>query len=202
MLNKPFAESCEQNKQVILEVLQNEFCSHRQVLEIGSGTGQHAVFFAHHLPQLIWQCSDRSENLAGIQCWLDEAGLANTPAPLELDVLAPNWPMLMVDAVFSANAVHIMSWSAVEAMFTGIDNVLETNGRLCLYGPFNYDGRYTSDSNARFDEWLKARDPQSGIRDFEALDQLAGHIGLHLINDHAMPANNRILVWQRSSLDL
>lgn len=201
MSNKPFAESCEQNKQVILDVLERELADARHVLEIGSGTGQHAVFFARHLPHLIWQCSDRRENLPGIQAWLDDAGLANTPAAIELDVLARDWPAPSVDAVFSANAVHIMGWAAVEAMFSGIGRVLEENGRVCLYGPFNYAGRYTSESNARFDAWLKARDPQSGIRDFAAVDELARKIGLHLLGDHAMPANNRILVWQKVSVE-
>lgn len=200
MINKPFAESCEQNKQVILDVLQHEFSNIRHVLEIGSGTGQHAIFFARDLTQLVWQCSDRHENLSGIKSWLDDADLANTPMALELDVLDDNWPGFKTDAVFSANAVHIMAWPAVEAMFAGIDKVLDKNGLLCLYGPFNYNGAYTSESNARFDEWLKARDSQSGIRDFEALDQMANNIGLYLINDHEMPANNRILVWQRKSV--
>ena len=200
MLNKPFAESCEQNKQVILDVLQQTFADNRHVLEIGSGTGQHAVFFAQYLTQLVWQCSDRSENLPGIKNWLDEAGLGNTPPAIELDVLDSNWPALIVDAVFSANAVHIMGWSAVESMFTGIDKVLEKNGLLSLYGPFNYRGSYSSESNARFDQWLKTRNPQSGIRDFEALDQLANNIGLRLVNDYEMPANNRILVWKKDLL--
>ena len=172
MSSKPFAESCEQNKQVILDVLQQTFADNRHVLEIGSGTGQHAVFFAQYLTQLVWQCSDRSENLPGIKNWLDEAGLGNTPPAIELDVLDSNWPTLIVDAVFSANAVHIMGWSAVESMFTGIDKVLEKNGLLSLYGPFNYRGSYSSESNAHFDQWLKTRNPQSGIRDFEVLDQL------------------------------
>lgn len=202
MLNKPFAESCEQNKQVILDVLHETFTNSRHVLEIGSGTGQHAVFFSQHLTQLVWQCSDRRENLAGIKSWLDEAGLSNAPTAIELDVLDSHWPTLTVDAIFSANAVHIMGWSAVEAMFTGIDKVLEKNGLVCLYGPFNYHGTYSSESNARFDQWLKARNPQSGIRDFEALDQLANDIGLRLINDYEMPANNRVLVWKKDLLQL
>ena len=198
--NKPFSESCEQNKQVILDVLKNEFSDIQHVLEIGSGTGQHAVFFAQYLNHLVWQCSDRHENLSGIKTWLDDADLANIPMVLELDVLADNWPDLKTDAVFSANAVHIMSWQAVEAMFRGIDQLLNEEGLLCLYGPFNYNDAYTSESNARFDEWLKARDSQSAIRDFEAVDQLAQNIGLCLINDHTMPANNRTLIWQRKSV--
>lgn len=202
MINKPFAESCEQNKQVILDVLQQAFSNTRHVLEIGSGTGQHAVFFAKYLNQLVWQCSDRHENLSGIKSWLDGADLTNTPMALELDVLDNNWPDLKTDAVFCANAVHIMSWPDVEAMFRGIDKVLEKYGLLCLYGPFNYHGTYTSESNADFDEWLKMRNPQSGIRDFEALDQMANNIGLYLINDYEMPANNRTLIWQRKSVQV
>ncbi|WP_126452147.1 DUF938 domain-containing protein [Sulfuriflexus mobilis] len=197
MPNKPFAEPCEQNKQVILDILREEFAHTGRVLEVGSGTGQHAVFFARHLPHLVWQCSDRAETLAGIRTWLDETNLANTPPPLQLDVLADTWPERQFDGVFSANAVHIMGWPAVEAMFNGIGEILEEKGLLCLYGPFNYAGDYSSESNARFDVWLKQRDPQSGIRDFEALDALARQIGLSLRNDHEMPANNRILVWQR-----
>lgn len=201
MINKPFAESCVQNQQVILDVLREEFVNCRRVFEIGSGTGQHAVFFARHLPQLLWQCSDRADNLAGIRAWLDDAGLSNTSPPVQLDVLNDPWPDTRYDAIFSANAVHIMGWPAVEAMFSGVGQVLKEGGLLCLYGPFNYHGTYTSESNARFDQWLKARDPQSGIRDFEALDRLAGNIGLRLVNDHAMPANNRVLVWQRNLLE-
>jgi cyclopropane fatty-acyl-phospholipid synthase-like methyltransferase len=197
MLTKPFAESCEQNKQVILDVLQQEFTDTRRVLELGSGTGQHAVHFAQHLPHLTWQCTDIADNLPGIRAWLKEAGLDNTPPPLALDVRDNDWPMQKYDAVFSANAVHIMSWQAVESMFAGIGRVLKAGGRVCLYGPFNYGNAFTSDSNARFDAWLKDRDPLSGIRHFEDLNALAERAGMVLGNDYAMPANNRILVWRK-----
>lgn len=197
MIEKPFSESCEQNKHVILDVLNTEFSGINTVLEVGSGTGQHAVFFAQQLPHLQWQCSDCAEALAGISAWLDEAALQNTKPPVELDVSSSDWPDCCYDAVFSANAVHIMSWQAVVDMFAGIGNILTDTGVLCLYGPFNYNGNYTSESNARFDSWLKQRDQLSGIRGFEDLDSLATGIGLTLINDHAMPANNRTLVWQR-----
>jgi cyclopropane fatty-acyl-phospholipid synthase-like methyltransferase len=195
MQDKPFAESCEQNKQVILDILQLELTDSRRVLEIGSGTGQHAVYFAQYLPHLSWQCTDVADNLPGIRAWLNDAGLDNTPPPLALDVRENDWPMQTYDAVFSANAIHIMSWQAVESMFAGIGRVLKTGGRVCLYGPFNYGGMFTSDSNARFDAWLKGRDPLSGIRHFEDLDALAEQAGMVLANDYAMPANNRILVW-------
>ena len=197
MIKKPFAESCEQNKAAILDVLRNEFADVSNVLEIGSGTGQHAVHFARQLPHLNWQCSDRAENIPGISTWLNEAALANTPAPLVLDVLQASWPARPYPALFSANAVHIMSWQAVEAMFHGMQNCLADSAVVCLYGPFNYNGTYTSNSNARFDDWLKQRDPQSGIRDFEKLDALAQMAGLALHHDYEMPANNRILCWRK-----
>ena len=194
---KPFSESCEQNKAPILEVLQDVFADRQNVLEIASGTGQHAVFFGCELPHLVWQTSELTANHAGIRMWLDEARLPNVLPPVEIDVNAAAWPVGNVDAIFNANTVHIVSWPAVERMFAGIGRVLQAGGMLCLYGPFNYGGNYTSDSNARFDAWLKNRDPESGIRDFEAVNQLAELQGLCLRKDVAMPANNRTLVWQR-----
>jgi len=192
---KPFSEACEQNKQPILAVLQQHFVDVHTVLEIGSGTGQHAVFFASKLPHLQWLTSEVAELHSGIHAWLGEARLPNLSQPLELDVNQPDWPVERVDAIFSANTVHIMDWPSVQNMFAGIGRVLQTQGVFCLYGPFNYQGGYTSDSNARFDMWLKQRDPRSGIRDFEALNTLAQQHGMTLRTDHAMPANNRTLVW-------
>lgn len=194
---KPFSESCEQNKAPILEVLQDVFADRNRVLEIASGTGQHAVFFGCALPHLVWQTSELAANHAGIRMWLDEAQLPNVLPPVEIDVSAAAWPVGTVDAIFNANTVHIISWPEVERMFAGIGRVLEAGGVLCLYGPFNYGGNYTSDSNARFDAWLKNRDPESGVRDFEAVNRLAELQGLRLQKDVAMPANNRTLVWRR-----
>jgi len=194
MINKPFAESCEQNKRVIFDVLQAEFSESKSLLEIASGTGQHAVYFANKMPHLNWQCSDRSSELSGLNRWIDEAQLSNLPAAIELDVLS-QWPACQYDAVFSANAVHIMSWQAVEAMFKELKNCIKDNATVCLYGPFNYNGEFSSDSNARFDQWLKQRNPESGIRDFEKLNVLAAQCDLQLKNDYEMPANNRILCW-------
>jgi len=194
---KPFAESCEQNKRPILAVLREEFADTREVLEIGSGTGQHAVFFARELPHLQWQTSDRIENHPGILAWMADAGGDNLHLPLALDVARDPWPRHRYDGVFSANTVHIMGWEEVERMFEGIGRVLAPGGRFCLYGPFNRDGRFTSESNARFDAWLKQRDPKSGVRDRDELDELARRQGLRRVADHAMPANNRILVWRR-----
>lgn len=194
---KPFSESCERNQQPILEVLARAFADRRMVLEIGSGTGQHALFFGARLRHLQWQTSDLPENHAGIRAWLEEAALANVLPPVALDV-GGDWPDIRVDAIFSANTLHIMAWPMVEAMFRGVGQVLTSDGVLCVYGPFNYAGAFTSESNARFDAWLKARDQASGIRDFEAVDRLARAQGLVLMHDMAMPANNRTLVWRRS----
>ena len=179
-------------------MLREVFSVAKHVLEIGSGTGQHAVFFAGQLPHLVWQASDVTEHLAGIQLWLEEAVLPNTPLPLELDVTSERWPSTEIDAIFSANTAHIMAWPQVESMFAGIGRSLRPGGVLALYGPFNYNGSYTSESNARFDSWLKARDPLSGVRDFELLEALAETHGLQLQQDYAMPANNRTLVWRKT----
>ena len=195
---KPFSESSQQNRDPILNVLRPLLTERHSVLEIGSGTGQHAVYFAEHMPHLLWHTSDRLENHAGIQAWLDEAGLANTRPPLLLDVRQADWPELVVDAIFTANTLHIMDWPAVEATFAGAGRLLPVGGLLLVYGPFNYGGEYTSDSNARFDQWLKQRDPASGIRDFAALDQLAAKAGLSLLHDYTMPVNNRILCWRKT----
>ena len=194
--DKPYAPACDRNRDPILAVLREYFADRTAVLEVGSGTGQHAVHFAAAMPWLSWQCADVADNLPGIRMWLDEAGLANTPAPLELDVRKA-WPTDRFDAVFSANTLHIMGWPEVQAFFAGVDRVLTNDGVLAVYGPFNYGGAYTSDSNREFDGWLKARDPASAIRDFEAVDARARGIGLRLMADVAMPANNRTLVWRR-----
>lgn len=196
---KPYSAACEQNKQPILAVLQPLLPNARQVLEIGSGTGQHAVYFAAHLPHLIWQCSDVLENHDGIHLWLAEAELPNTPPPLELDVTQPaHWQGLQADAVFSANTAHIMPWAAVAAMFAGVGQLLPAGGVFALYGPFSYGGQHTSASNAQFDAWLKQQyDPRSGVRDVDDLRRIAQAVGLVLREDIAMPVNNRTLVWEK-----
>ena len=193
---KPHSESCERNREPILAVLRDHFRDVRQILEIGSGTGQHAVYFGAALPRLTWQTSDLPEHHDGIRQWLAEAALPNVLPPLALDVAARPWPVPRVDAVFSANTLHIMAWERVQDFFAGLPQVLGPTGLLVVYGPFNYDGRYTSESNARFDAWLKARDARSAIRDFAAVDALAQQSGLRLLEDRAMPANNRCLVWR------
>lgn len=196
-MNKPFSEACEQNKEPILAVLRQHFATVQQVVEIGSGTGQHAVYFAQHLPHLLWRPGDLSAHLAGINLWIAEAGLPNVLAPVVLDVNDPHWFVAPADGVFSANTTHIMSWPEVVMFFDHVGQVLQPGGIFCLYGPFNYHGQYSSDSNARFDTWLKARDPHSGIRDVDDLALLAHQQGWVLLQDYAMPVNNRTLVWRK-----
>jgi len=186
---KPFSEASERNRAPILAVLKRVFKHRTRVLEIGSGTGQHAAYFAAELPHLVWQASDVADNLPGIREWVSH------PAPIELDVDQP-WPRVDADAVFSANTCHIMSWPQVERLFEGIGKIRSLK-TFCLYGPFNYHGKHTSESNARFDAMLRARDPASGLRDFESISALAKAAGLTLQEDNAMPANNRLLVWKR-----
>ncbi|MBY5993899.1 DUF938 domain-containing protein [Ferrimonas balearica] len=198
-MTKPFSQACENNRAPILSVLKAAFADTRRVLEIGSGTGQHGVHFAPQLDQLIWQMSDRAENLPGIEQWRRECGVSNLPPAIELDVTRA-WPAMAVDGVFSANTAHIMAWPVVEAMMAGIGQVLRPGGCFCLYGPFHYGGQPTSASNARFDAYLRSEAPQMGIRDIEAVTALARAQGMTLEADHPMPANNRLLQWRRLSL--
>jgi hypothetical protein len=195
-VEKPHSPSCERNRGPILDVLREHFADRRQVLEIGSGTGQHAVHFAAALPRLSWQSSDRAENLPGIRAWLAEAALPNTPEPLEFDV-GGAWPSGPFDAVFSANTLHIMAWPEVKQLFARLPAITTDDACLIVYGPFNDGGRYSSDSNAAFDAWLKARGAHMAIRDAEAVDALALAAGFDLLADIAMPANNRCRVWRR-----
>lgn len=203
--NKPYSESCVQNREPILKVIRPLFSDKYHVLEIGSGTGQHAVYFAKHIPHLIWQASDQLEYHDGIKMWLSEASLENTLAPIQLNVTTDTWPVFnndnkndhKIDAIFSANAVHIMSWKNVVDFMKNAGALLPTDGLLVFYGPFNYNNSYTSESNARFDIWLKQQNPQSAIRDFEEVGKLAKQAGMSLQNDFEMPANNRILCWKK-----
>ncbi len=199
--NKPYSESCEQNRRPILSALEKLLPRTGKLLEIGAGTGQHAVYFAPCFAGLDWYPTDVEENIPGIVMWLDEARISNIRPPRVLDMRAPDWPALKFDAVFSANTVHIMAWELVEVMFEGIGRLLDRHGVFCLYGPFNYHGRYTSPSNARFDQWLRQRDPQSGIRDIDQLNSLAADSGMVLDEDIEMPVNNRMLVFRHAVRD-
>ncbi len=201
MMNKPFSQACENNKQAIVDILTTVLSENKHVLEIGSGTGQHAVFFGQKLPHLTWQTSDLSINHAGINLWLDESASANVQRPIVID-LDKTWSMpkgdLPVDGLYTANTLHIISWPLVVKFFESIKSNLSPDASVCIYGPFNYEGKFSSESNANFDLWLKERDVNSGIRDIEAILLLANSAGLTLINDHAMPANNRLLVFSKS----
>lgn len=194
---KPFSQACENNKAPILALLKDYFSGVSEVLEIGSGTGQHSVYFAEHLPHLRWQTSDLAIHHQGILQWHHEAQLSNLKPPLLLDLNAP-WPVQKVNAIFTANTFHIVSEALVALFFEGVKAHLATEGMLCIYGPFKYRGYFTSESNQRFDGFLKQQDPKSGIRDFEWIEQLAHQADLTLLLDIAMPANNQFLVFKRN----
>ena len=196
-MQKPFSQACENNKAPIFDTLEPILHTLQSVVEIGSGTGQHAVHVARRHPQLIWQCCDQAEYLFGIQQWLDEAKLDNLSPPQCFEVNNSPWPMGNFQALYSANTLHIMSWASVEKLFSRIAEHGNTLQWLFVYGPFNYQGKFTSASNAEFDQWLKSRNPLSGIRDAEAVDRLAGNAGFTLESDNEMPANNRLLIWKR-----
>ena len=199
MPEKPHAEYAQRNAGPILEVLQHELLGHTDVLEIGSGTGQHAIQFAAALVDVEWQTSDLDENHEGIRAWIAEAGLANVHAPLSLDVTNSELAGASYDAVYSSNTAHIMSEGAVDAMFRLVGRVLRPRGVFILYGPFRRAGRFNTQSNADFDASLRSRDPEMGIRDLDALDKLGAKNGLQRVNLYAVPSNNMVAVWQKKS---
>ncbi len=195
----PFSAACERNKDPILAVLRGVLAGRREVLEIGSGSGQHAVHFARHLPHLTWHPTEREPHLRDLARRVREEGGANLRQPASLDVRQENWPLQNVDAIFSANTQHIMSWEEVEAMWRGAGTLLAADGVLCLYGPFRYGGAYTSPSNREFDQRLRERDPLSGLRDLGDLVPLGRRAGLELRADHDLPAFNRLLVFHKTA---
>ena len=199
-MSKPVAESCLRNQQPIAEVLATLFAKSRRVLEIGSGTGQHAVFCAQRLPHLSWQPTELAENLAGINAWINDSSQINVQPALELDIRWEDWPSETgYDAAFTANTVHYVGWSIVDAMFRGLSRALEQGAVLAIYGAFNRDGKFTSEGNRELDHWLQSRDPDSGLKDIEDISQLAGKYGLVFQEEVAMPANNLILVFSRQT---
>ncbi len=201
MINKSFSASSEQNKAIIYETIEPYLLDGIEVLEIGSGTGQHAIHFVSMTPGVIWQTSDLAENLTDIKTWIDDSQLPNLPKPLELDV-SSQWMDKTYDLIFSANTFHIMNQDQVEKFLLRCTGCLKSQGHLIVYGPFNYQGSYTSPSNEQFDGWLKSRDPQSGIKHFEWINTHASQSGLQLINDISMPSNNRILIWRHETFGL
>ncbi|WP_455554535.1 DUF938 domain-containing protein [Comamonas sp.] len=199
-MNRPFSQSCENNQAPIFGVLQHAFADRKHVLEIGSGTGQHSVYFAPRLPHLIWQTSELTALHAGIAAWHAHMPASNLRLPVEMDLSHSDWPKTeegTFDAVFTSNTLHIVAWPLVERLFALLGQHLPVGGVFVVYGPFNYGGTFTSESNRSFDIWLQSRDAASGIRDFEAVVALAAQHGLRLQADHAMPANNRTLVFQK-----
>ena len=199
---KPYSGACDQNRDPILAVLKELLAVETidpqpKILEVGTGTAQHAVYFAKAFPQATWQCSDQRQYHAGIQLWLDEAQLPNLIPPISLNVSKDPWPTEKFDVLYSANVMHIMHWQNVIDLFKQGANCLKPGGLMVCYGPFNFAGQYTSPSNAQFDQSLRMRDPESGIRNFEDLQKLADEAELNFVSNYEMPANNRILVWQK-----
>ena len=197
ILEKPFSQASENNKAAIAEGLDPYLRGVSEVLEIGSGTGQHAVYFAQRFPELTWQPSDVATNHAGIKSWLHDAGLPNIRAPIELDINSPSWGNVTHQAIYLSNVVHIIEPGMVELLFQHLKSALGPEGLLFMYGPYNYGGRFTSDGNKRLDDWLKSLHPEYGIREFVHIDKLARSAGLMLLDDCTMPANNRLLIWRR-----
>ena len=194
---KIFSQACENNRQPILDLLLSVFAKTRSVLEVGSGTGQHAAFFAPRLPHLVWQTSDLAVNHTAINAWINDCPSSNIRRPLVFDASSPNRPCGLMDGLFTANTCHIMPWPAVVSLFAGLPLLLAPEATIVIYGPFKYGGRFTSASNADFDYRLKMHSHHQGIRGFEAISGLASAAGLVLQEDQPMPANNRLLVWQR-----
>ena len=195
---KSFSEACERNKDAILLAIKPFLRDKNSLLEIGSGNGQHAIYFSAYLNRLTWQTSDCAGNHADINQWIDDYSGENVKRPFSLNVIDDVWPEQQYDAIYSANTAHIMPWNAVQALFAGVGPVLSKGGIFILYGPFNYNGTFTSESNRKFEDWLKSVDPNRGIRDFEAVNELAKRSALTLVDDIEMPANNRILVWRKT----
>ncbi|WP_024460208.1 DUF938 domain-containing protein [Marinimicrobium sp. LS-A18] len=197
VVDKPFSQACENNKQPILSVLAPRFATFRHVLEVGTGTGQHAVYFAAAMPHLTWQTSDLPEHHEGIRAWLADYFGSNLKPPLALDAMQSPWPIEHTDAVFTSNTFHIMPWEAVLSLLDGCARILPPGGLLVVYGPFNEQGEFTSDSNAEFDQWLKTQAPHRGIRNRQTVAEEAGQRGLELTETLELPANNRCLVFVR-----
>ena len=196
-MQKPYSESCDQNKAPILSIIEPLFTSCSDILEVGSGTGQHAIYFAEKMPHIRWHCSDCAPYIAGINQWIDESDVQNVVAPIVLDVTGSQWPTLQVDAIFTANSIHIMHEQDVINFIKGAGRLLKKGGHLMIYGPFNYEGSFTSASNESFQQWLKSRDSLSGIKHFEDIVSLASSNALQLCTDYEMPANNRILHFKK-----
>ena len=199
MLNDrlPFSQACEKNKEPILKVLKEYISDQESLLEIAGGTGQHGEFFAKGFPNIVWQTSDLPDAVTDLNLRISEANLQNLPRALTLDVNNPNWNVKKYELLFTANSLHIMSEESVENFFSRIPDALQQSALVFIYGPFKYDGKFTTESNAEFDEWLKEKDRRSGIRDFEVISELAISAGFSFVADVQMPSNNQLLVFSR-----
>ena len=197
MSTLPFSSATERNRQPILEQLINLLPDTGTVLEIGAGTGQHAVYFTRHFLEIYWQPTDRAENLEGLEAQFAAKGNPRIYKPLELDVMKNSWPESTYEVAFSANTAHIMPWKAVQAMFAGVASHMMPGARFCLYGPFNINGEYTSPGNARFDAQLRQQDRQMGIRDMNDIESLSNDHRMDLEQKISMPANNFLLVFRK-----
>lgn len=197
-MTKPFSAACDRNKDPILGVLKEHITrDHKRVLEIGSGTGQHAVYFAANFPFLEWFPSDVKSQHAGMMEGFKEFKIPNIMPPLKFEIGKDEFPKLKFDVVFTANTLHIMHWKECKTLFKMLGHRLREGSLAMIYGPFNYNGEFTSESNREFDQTLKGRDPLSGIRSFEDVNNNMVKNGFELLEDHEMPANNRMLVYRR-----
>ncbi len=197
-MEKSFSEACEKNKESILKVLREIIGpQNRRLLEIGSGTGQHAVFLAPFFPHIEWTCSDRKSVLPAMNRRIEESGVSNIRPSFVFEVGKDDFPRLHVDLVFTANTFHIMHWKECKTLIKQLGNRLQKNAKVIIYGPFNYEGKFTAPSNDEFDQWLKSHDPQSGIRSFEDVHKAMIKQGFEFVKDYEMPANNRMLIFNR-----
>lgn len=202
MGEKPYAPSCDENRDPILAILRPRLRRVRHLLEVGSGTGQHAVYFAPALPHVTWQTSDVAHHLPGIRWWLAEHPATNLPPPIALDVTADHWPQTEFDAVFSANTAHMIDEVAARALLVGVAGRLRCKGQLLWYGPFKMGGCFNGPNDRQFDLELRLRDPAIGLKDTVWLDQIAASAGLKRIEEIAMPANNFVLIWEKACRDV
>lgn len=198
---KRFSEACERNKDPILAVLKEIFPKQGLVLEIASGTGQHAIHFASNLPDITWQPSDMDPELrSSVHAWRAEFNLENLNAPVHLDVTSENWPVENADVMMCANMIHIAPWEACIGLLEGAGRILHEDGILCMYGPYKVGGKHTAPSNESFDQSLRARDASWGIRNLDDVAFEARRRGLHLIKTVKMPSNNFCVIYRKTAM--